>query len=210
VKVLADLPAIGVDSPVKLGPLLDVAEAPFTRQANWDLENKIALLAFLVERCQFVLGQRGYDIRNVRAVTVRDALDLSPLEAKRKLEALGEMTGSEALLGVATLFKRVRNITKGVPFSGLPDTRLFSEPAEQGLVAALAHSGPAIREAAVANDYRRAFSEIGALQPPVAKFFEDVLVMTDDAQLRDARLRLLAGLRDTVLDIADISEIVTD
>jgi glycyl-tRNA synthetase beta subunit len=35
-------------------------------------------------------------------------------------------------------------------------------------------------------------------------------VMTEDMQLRDARLALVARLRDLILDIADISEIVTE
>ena len=42
------------------------------------------------------------------------------------------------------------------------------------------------------------------------KFFDDVLVMTDDETLRAARLALVATLRDLILDIADISEIVTE
>jgi glycyl-tRNA synthetase beta chain len=44
----------------------------------------------------------------------------------------------------------------------------------------------------------------------VAKFFDDVLVMADDETLRTARLALVATLRDLILDIADISEIVTE
>ena len=48
------------------------------------------------------------------------------------------------------------------------------------------------------------------MQPAVARFFDDVLVMAEDEQLREARLGLVATLRDLILDIADISEIVTD
>ena len=44
----------------------------------------------------------------------------------------------------------------------------------------------------------------------MAKFFDDVLVMAEDERLRAARLGLVAALRDLILEIADISEIVTD
>jgi glycyl-tRNA synthetase beta chain len=44
----------------------------------------------------------------------------------------------------------------------------------------------------------------------VAKFFDDVLVMAEDERLRTARLGLVATLRDLILEIADISEIVTE
>ena len=60
------------------------------------------------------------------------------------------------------------------------------------------------------GDYREAFAAIAALQPAVATFFDDVLVMAEDGALRDARLGLVATLRDLILGIADISEIVTD
>ena len=53
-------------------------------------------------------------MRSVRAVMHGGLEQLSPLEARRKLEALAQMAGSAALLGVAALFKRVKNITKGV------------------------------------------------------------------------------------------------
>jgi glycyl-tRNA synthetase beta chain len=67
-----------------------------------------------------------------------------------------------------------------------------------------------IQAAAARRDYKDAFTNIAQLQPVVAKFFDDVLVMADDARLRAARLGLVATLRDLILDIADISEIVTE
>ena len=69
---------------------------------------------------------------------------------------------------------------------------------------------PGIRDAAAKGDYREAFAGIAALQPAVARFFDDVLVMADDEGLRQARLTLVAVLRDLILGIADISEIVTE
>jgi glycyl-tRNA synthetase beta chain len=44
----------------------------------------------------------------------------------------------------------------------------------------------------------------------VAKFFDDVMVMTEDQTLRHARLSLVAALRDLILGIADLSEIATE
>jgi glycyl-tRNA synthetase beta chain len=69
---------------------------------------------------------------------------------------------------------------------------------------------PLIRAAAAKRDYKDAFTNIAQLQPVVAKFFDDVLVMAEDERLRTARLGLVATLRDLILEIADISEIVTE
>ena len=162
------------------------------------------------ERVGYLLEQRGFDVRSVRAVMHGGVERLSPHEAKRKLEALAQMSGSEALLGVATLLKRVKNITKGVsaPRAIADVSTSLTEPAERALLSELEVRSPVIRDAAAQGDYRAAFNGIGALRPAVATFFDDVLVMAEDPRVRDARLGAIAMLRDLILDIADISEIV--
>ena len=53
--------------------------------------------------------------------------------------------------------------------------------------------------------------ELAKLRAPVDRFFADVLVMADDAALREARLAVLTRLRDHVLDqIGDIAEIAPE
>ncbi|HJR58331.1 MAG TPA: DALR anticodon-binding domain-containing protein, partial [Vicinamibacterales bacterium] len=80
--------------------------------------------------------------------------------------------------------------------------------AEQALLAQLDACRPRLEQAAAAHDYKNALTEIAALRAPVDRFFTEVFVMADDARLRTARLKLMADLRDLILDLADISEIV--
>jgi glycyl-tRNA synthetase beta chain len=209
VKILADLPELtGLDARLAMGPLLARAADPFGGLG----EAAAPLYSFMSDRLAYLLDQRGYDVRNVRAVLHGGLERTSPLEARLKLEALAQMSGSEALLGVATLLKRVKNISKGVGavdgWAGL-QARLV-EPAEKTLWSQVDARAPGIRAAAAKGDYREAFAGIAALQPAVARFFDDVLVMADDEALRHARLALVAALRNLILDIADISEIVTE
>jgi glycyl-tRNA synthetase beta chain len=49
---------------------------------------------------------------------------------------------------------------------------------------------------------------VASLGPVVARFFDDVMVMAEDETLRTARLQLVANLRDVILQIADLSEMV--
>ena len=210
VKLLTDLPATsGVNVRPSLFALVQSAELPFIKKGDWNLEDKIALSKFLAERCQFLLEQRGFEVRRVRAVTAIAIDRLNPLEARLKAEALTSMSGSEALLGVATLLKRVKNITKGVHSPPALQTGLLAEPAETVLVKAIEEASPIIKAASDRADYREAFTTIAALRGAVGAFFDDVLVMAEDERLRTARLGLVATLRDLILDIADISEIVT-
>jgi glycyl-tRNA synthetase beta chain len=209
VKILADLPPLtGINSRITLGPLLDRAAEPFGGFGD----SADPLFSFMKDRLAYLLEQRGFDVRAIRAVTHGPLAEVSPYEARRKLEALAQMTGSAALIGVATLLKRVKNITKGIhaPPSLAAATPSLTEPAERALVAELESRAPTIRAAAARGDYRDAFSGIAQLQPVVAKFFDDVLVMADDETLRIARLGLVATLRDLILEIADLSEIATE
>jgi len=207
VKILADLPELtGLDVRVTFGALLQRAAEPFGAARDY----WTPLTTFMSERLAYLLEQRGFDVRSVRAVMHGGLEQLSALETRRKLEALAQMSGSEALLGVATLLKRVKNITRGVsaPRAIAEVSPVLTEPAERALVSELETRSPAIRDAAARSDYRAAFGGIGALRPAVATFFDDVLVMADEPRVREARLGAVAALRDLILDIADISEIV--
>jgi glycyl-tRNA synthetase beta chain len=211
VKILADLPELtGVSTRIELWDLVVRASSGWAPSE----EGQQALRTFLRERVIYLFEQRGFDIRNIRAVVPPSLERFDVVEAKKKLEALTQMSGSDALRGVATLFKRVKNITKDVApaAAGSLDTfdASLKEPAELALLADVDARTPAIKRAAQRAEYREAFAAIAALQPVVAKFFDDVLVMADDETLRSARLALVARLRDLILDIADISEIVTE
>ena len=48
---------------------------------------------------------------------------------------------------------------------------------------------------------------LAALKAPVDAFFDGVMVMSDDAALRDNRVALLAELQQTMNRIADISKL---
>jgi len=209
VKILADLPELtGITTTPTLGPLLEKAAEPFGGYQD----GAGPLLAFMSDRLQYLLEQRGFDIRAVRAVMHGGIERISPFEARKKLEALAQSSGSQALLGVATLLKRVKNITKGIDAPASLDAvrGALSEPAELALLAELERRAPLIQASAGRGDYREAFANIAEMQPVVAKFFDDVLVMAEDEGVRTARLGLVATLRDRILDIADISEIVTE
>ena len=199
VRILVDLPELtGLDLRLTLGQLV---------QANVD----DAFWVFMTDRVRYVLEQRGYDSRNVRAVTHSKITELSPLTAKRKLEVLPEFTESEEFKQLAALFKRVKNIAKNLEASA-PDLRgQLTEPAEKALAAEVDRLQPVIEAAVMSGTgYRQAFAEAAKAGPAVAKFFDDVMVMAEEPKLRDARLRLLRRLEGLILQLADVSELVPE
>jgi glycyl-tRNA synthetase beta chain len=202
VRILVDLPELtGLDLRLTLA---EVAHGVSD-------ENAEAFWSFMADRVRFVLEQRGYDTRNVRAVTHGDPALVSPLVAKRKLESLPEFTESEDFKQLAGLFKRVRNIAKNLEAAAPDLGGQLTEPAEVALATEVDRLAPVV-DAAVktGSGYRQAFAEAAKAGPAVAKFFDDVMVMTDDPKLRNARLRLLRRLEGLILELADVSEIVPE
>jgi glycyl-tRNA synthetase beta chain len=212
-RTLVDLPDLtGVSVRPTVGSLIAATE----RDRPLDEAARVALTAFLAERLTYVLEQRGYDVRNVRAVLAgRPLSDIRPLEARRMLEALPEFTGSPEFQQLATAFKRVKNIALGAKGSDAgiaPGSDPFSplhEPAELALVAELERRRPVIERVLESGDhFRQAFAEAAGFGPFVDRFFSDVFVMVEDPALRQARLHLMASLARLILRLADISEIV--
>ncbi len=213
VRILMDLPElVGIDLEVGLRGLIDRAARAIPPAAGiWDAD---AVVAFAQERVRFVLEHRGLPGDVVRGAMSASG-DVVPLRARRVAEALQALRASADFQALAVLFKRVKNIARELesqseldPAASL-DRAALTESAERALLEALDVRRPRIEEAAKRADYRRALTEISGLRPAVDRFFTEVFVMADDARLRTARLTLMAELRDLILSLADISEIVS-
>jgi glycyl-tRNA synthetase beta chain len=203
-----DLPELtGIDREIWLGPLLAraAAHAPDTT-GPWTDEAAQAALAFATERVRFALEHRGFPGEVVRAATPGG--DVSPLRARRVAEAIHGMRASEDFQALAVLFKRVKNIAKELRDDGPLDREALTEPAERALLEALDLRRPRIERAVAGSDYRAAFVDIAGLRAAVDRFFTEVFVMADDVRIRNVRLKLMAELRDLILHLADISEII--
>jgi len=206
VRILMDLPELtGINREVSLSQLAAQAYQPHAQGAA-DSGAAGQAEGFWTERVRFALEQRGFGVEIVRAAT--SAGDVNPLRARRLAEAIQGMRGSEDFQALAVLFKRVKNIAKELRDDVSLDRGAITEPAERALLDELDARRPRIEAAAARSDYRGAFVEIAGLRAAVDRFFTEVFVMADDVRIRTARLKLMADLRDLILHLADISEIV--
>jgi glycyl-tRNA synthetase beta chain len=213
IRILIDLPELtGINRSVSLQSLIERAAAEF-RGLEAQPGAEMNPSAFWDERLRYLLEQRGALREHINAVQAAPDY-LNPLVARRKIEVLPEFASSPAFKQLATTFKRVKNIArelKQTAPSTLADVNsALREPTEQALLRELEMRIPKVQSAAARQDYRAALADLAALGPGVDKFFVDVLVMADDPGLRQARLSLMAHLRDVVLGIADVSEIIPD
>ncbi|MDQ0143698.1 glycine--tRNA ligase subunit beta [Cupriavidus necator] len=165
-----------------------------------------AILDFLYDRVRGYLKDKGYTTNEVEAVvSLRpDQLHdiLGRMEAVRTFAALPE---AEAL---AAANKRITNILrKNTEPVGTVNPALFQENAEGALHAAIERVRPAVEAAFASGDFTAALRDLAQLRDAVDQFFNDVMVMAEDAQLRANRLALLASLHALANRVADISKL---
>jgi glycyl-tRNA synthetase beta chain len=167
------------------------------------------LLEFLLERAKFVFREKeGFSYDEVNAVFRAGADDL--VDARRRLDALRAIRKSKNFEPLTVSFKRIRKILEkaaipaGEPQEIRPD--LFEGEAERALHASMEAAIPRVNQQKRAGHYREALEAVAALRPDVDRFFEQVMVMAEDAAVRRNRLAVLSELLREFTTIADFSE----
>jgi glycyl-tRNA synthetase beta chain len=190
------------------------AASRFTSVAQY--EQNVA--AFFRERLEFYLRDvRGFAYDVVNAVLA--AGGENPLDALARAEAVAKVRGSDDFDAISASFKRIKNILrqaeeKAITVKGQPNEQLYgaeTPAAEKELYARGAVEAGARYKAFLGDgNYDSALSCAASLRPLLDRFFDDVMVMAEDAQIRANRLALLKMLFDEFSKIADFSEVVTE
>ena len=170
------------------------------------------VLDFILERARYVLKERSSLAHDeINAALAAGADDL--VDAVRRAEAVKAIRKTKNFEPLAISFKRIRKILeKAGPESSwkLPAvlTELFAEDAERELHSQAASTSRLAERHKREGRYREALQDIAGLRPAVDKFFDEVMVMAEEEQVRKNRLTLLSELLAQFSTIADFSEIV--
>jgi glycyl-tRNA synthetase beta chain len=127
----------------------------------------------------------------------------------RRLEAVASLRGSADFEALSIAFKRVRNILGDLQV-GEVDAQLLTEEAERELLKAFLAVEPEASDHLSQGRYGSALRALSRLRPQIDTFFDDVLVMAPEPELRENRLALLNTLQRQFTRVADLSEIVAD
>ncbi len=157
-------------------------------------------LAFIADRLNVILQEEGLRPTVVRAVLNEQAHD--PYAAGLAAAALEEVTGAADWAPLLDAYARCVRITRAAGESYPLRPEQLALPAEQALLAAY-------EQAAAAGDGSLAgfVDQLRALEPAITRFFEDVLVMDDDLEVRHSRLALLQRIAGLAAGIVDLTEI---
>jgi glycyl-tRNA synthetase beta chain len=166
---------------------------------------KIAVVDFILARFKAWYLEQGIAIDVIQAVA--EIRPTRPADFAARVEAVSKFKNNASAIALASANKRVANILVKNPISasGTLNSALLHEPAEQSLAAALEATQGAIEGLLSANDYNAALESLAKLREPIDDFFENVMVMAEDNQIRNNRLLLLSRLRALFLSCGDIS-----
>lgn len=163
------------------------------------------VLNFMLERFRAWYEEKGISVDNYLAV---HALQPSkPLDFDRRVRAVAHFRTLPEAASLAAANKRVGNILGKLesPVGTQVEEALLQDDAEVALAALVHKLEPELKPVFAAGNYEQALESLAALQAPVDRFFDEVMVMVEDASLRQNRLALLTRLRNLFLGVADIS-----
>ncbi len=193
--------------PLDLGVMVASAFAAFPAGVLKDIAGAHnALIAFFSDRLAGLLRDENYGAQEIDAVLAEGSMRID--RVPKRLQAVRAFMELPEAVSLAAANKRIGNILK--KSEGAPehfDRSLLLEPAEQALGAAFAQLRPSAEALFASGDYTAMLQSLAPLKLPVDRFFDEVMVNVDDAQLRANRLGLLRGLHTTMNRVADISKL---
>lgn len=177
------------------------------------LAEKLDTQSAVTETYHFIIERlRGYFIEKDFSTDVFEATRASEpaslLDFANRMAAVKSFCDSPHATNLAAANKRIRNILKNQNLGSLSvEKDLFKETAEHDLFNQLEkieqHALPKIKQ----HEYHTALEIMTDLKQPIDDYFENIMVMDDDENIRNNRIALLAKVNGLFYSIADISQL---
>ena len=169
-----------------------------------DEELKKKILEFISQRLKVTLEGEGIKYDVCEAVLGSGA---NLIETYCKSFILNNSLSKGPVKGIIMCADRISRIA-GQAQGSNPDTDLFADDGEKKLYSGFLQIKDLFNEAMAAKDYDKALLMLANLTPLIEEFFEKVLVMHQDENIRKNRLALLKEVNGLYLRFADFGRIV--
>ena len=163
--------------------------------------------AFMLERLKGLYHEQGVAVTLFDAVAAVGPSDLADFD--RRIDAVIRFERLTEAHSLAAANKRIGNILRkaGEEPAERVEEALFEQSEEQALRDAVERKRAQLAPLLAAGDYPQVLHLLADLRDPVDRFFDEVMVMADDPEIRRNRLALLDSLRQLFLQVADISRL---
>jgi len=190
---------------IELDRTLAIAALPLQEQLPVSPQVLLELRQFILNRLKHYLREQGYDTSLVNAALDAPLGTLTDLVTR--LDALREFMKHEVASGLAAANKRIGNILRK---SGPVDSNTINEDLllideERMLFKEVRETSISLDLFCKEADYTAALTLLAGLSPGIEAFFDKVMVMDDNPEVRSNRLSLLAELKGLFDRIANLA-----
>ncbi|MCH8264474.1 MAG: glycine--tRNA ligase subunit beta, partial [Proteobacteria bacterium] len=173
-----------------------------------DIEHQVCLhvFEFLLDRFRSWYTDQGISIDVFQSVMALKPQ--RPLDFHERILAVQHFSKLQQAQSLSAANKRVSNLLSKLDdelADSVIDASLLVEPAEKDLYKALTHKMGEVVPLFDQGRYKDGLQQLASLRESVDRFFDSVLVMSEDQNLRNNRVALLQQLRSLFLRVADIS-----
>ncbi len=174
-------------------------------------DTKTAVLDFIKGRMEVLLGGQSYmpdfnyapDL--IDAVLATDKVDV--IDILERATVLKTFRGGPDFDRIYPALNRVLRILPDQPPTEI-QSDLFQDEAEKQLGKVVAAAEAELSRCVQKRDYEGLLTYLGKLQPAIDHFFDDVMVMAEDATIRSNRLALLNAIAQKIYPFADLTKLV--
>ena len=172
-------------------------------------ENEIVsqILYFLKQRVKNIFLEDGIRYDVIDAVLAVDS-DGDVVDIKHRIKAIEELYNQPIFGKILNSSNRVLNLSKNSEETEI-DRSLLKEKAELRLYHNYENNYPRIKEFISNKEYKKVFNLLGDLCEPVGEFFDQVLVMDKDEEIRKNRISLIKKIGSLFNQVADLSKIIS-
>jgi glycyl-tRNA synthetase beta chain len=169
-------------------------------------EAKSSVYQFILERLRGYLRDKQYTANEIEAVLVLRPSRIDQVLAR--IDAVRAFATMPEAQSLASANKRIGNILKKVD-NGVSEINsdLLTDPSEIALAKVVEQLRPDARARFAAGDYAGTLKLLAQVRDPVDIFFTNVMVMSDNLELRANRIALLRELHGLMNQVADISKL---
>ena len=194
---------------VDLKNLIDFSLEVQPKNKKYNAKVNQEIYEFIVERLRGYLLSQDSSLKNETFDAVLFKQPSSILDFQKRIKAVHMFTKFEKAESLISANKRIANILKKNNFVDKIsiDRKLLDLKVEITLFEALNDTRNKIKPMLKKQNYTEILNELTKLHEPIDHFFDKVMVMVDEKDIRENRFALLSELRHQFLNVADISRL---
>jgi len=189
--------------PLSLKQLLDLSTSETTIPVGDNLKEDI--LEFFTQRVEPLLSSEGFSHDTIQALKLY--LKTLPInDIVERAKALEEFKRQPYYTEILTALKRAFNILKDRE-PAEPSRELLKQPEELALYDSIKGLTDSFKESIKKGEYLKALESLKTLKEPIDNFFDNILVMDKDEEIKNNRLNLLSMIKKLTQSVADLSKL---